>query len=306
MMEYVGIDVSKRELVVHLLAAGQTRTLGNGPEGCAALVTWLAGLTCHRIVLEATGGYERGALRALEHAGLPAVRIEPRRVKALAAALGLKAKTDPIDAQVLARAARVLDLPLRSAAEPAREALRALVDLRADLIAQRDDNRRRLRQAEHPIVVATLRSLIDSVQAQLDALKPAVATQMALCDAPALSSAPGLGPVTRATLMARLPELGRIDRREIAALVGIAPFNNDSGTRSGKRAIRGGRADLRRVLYMATWAAVRAKSAIADVYQRLVERGKPPKVAIVACMRKYLTMLNAMSRDGTQWAPSIR
>jgi transposase len=305
MKENVGIDVAKEELVVHALVSGVTWQAPNSPEGWSGLVARLAGMNCHRIVLEASGGYERGILRALERAGLPVARIEPRRVKALARALGLKAKTDPIDARVLALAARTLDLPLRPAADPAREALRALVDLRVGLVAQRDDNRRRLKQVEHPTVIATLKSIIDSLQAQLKALEAAITEQMAACSAPALASAPGLGRVTRATLLARLPELGQLGRRQIAALVGVAPFNNDSGTRSGKRSVRGGRGDLRRVLYMATWAAVRAKSAIATCYRRLIERGKPPKVAIVACMRKYLTMLNAMSRDGTQWAPVV-
>jgi transposase len=303
MEENVGIDVAKDELVVHALIMGTTWQVPNSPEGWSALVVQLAGTTCHRIVLEASGGYERGVLRALQQAGLPVVLIEPRRVKALARALGFKAKTDPIDARVLALAARALELPLRPAADPARDALRALVDLRAGLVAQRDDNRRRLKQVEHPTVVTVLKSIVDSLQAQLKAVEIAIAEQMAACNAPALAKAPGLGHVTRATLLARLPELGKLGRREIAALVGLAPYNNDSGTRSGKRSVRGGRGDLRRVLYMATWAAVRAKSTIASFYDQLIQRGKPPKVAIVACMRKYLTMLNAMARDQAPWQP---
>jgi transposase len=301
--ERAGIDVSKLESSVHLLPSDTAWTSENSPEGHRALIARLIEMNCEKVVLEASGGYERGLLRALAQAGLSVVRVQPRRIKALGLALGLKAKTDPIDARLLARAAHLLDPEVRQLPAPAVETLRALVGLRSSLVGQRDDNRRRLKQAELPIIQQTLRQVIDSLKAQIAALDRQIAAQLSQCPQPALSPSPGLGPVLRATLAARLPELGRLNRRQIAALTGIAPFNDDSGKHQGKRRITGGRADLRRVLYMATLGAIRGNNVLTAFYQRLVARGKPKKVAIVACMRKYLTMLNAMSRDGATWAP---
>ena len=303
MNERAGIDVSKLELSIHVLPSEAAWTSENSPEGHRALIARLIEMKCGKVVLEASGGYERGILRALAQAGLSVIRMQPRRIKALGLALGLKAKTDPIDARLLARAAHLLDPEVRPLPAPAVETLRALVGLRSSLVGQRDDNRRRLKQAELPIIQQTLRQVIDDLKAQIDALDRHIAAQLSQCPQPALSPSPGLGPVLRATLAARLPELGRLNRRQIAALAGTAPFNDDSGTHQGKRRITGGRAELRRVLYMATLGAIRANNVLTAFYQRLVARGKPKKVAIVACMRKYLTMLNAMSRDGAPWAP---
>lgn len=303
MSVFAGIDVSKPELVCHAIPAGQAWTAPNTPSGHRQLVARLSALGCTRIVLEASGGYEREVLRVLSRAGLPVVCLQARRAKALGLALGIHAKTDPIDARLLAQAAQLLDLRVHQPVDPQVEALRALVDVRVDLIAQRDDNRRRLQQAEFGAVKTVLRSIIKACQTQIDAVELKIRNQMKRCPPSRLGVAPGLGPVLRPTLMARLPELGALDRRAIASLVGVAPFNNDSGGRRGKRQIRGGRHDLRRVLYMATLGAIRAKSVLRDTYLNLVARGKPKKVAIVACMRKYLTMLNAMARDNAEWAP---
>lgn len=303
MSEFVGIDVSKPELVCHSIPAERTWTVPNTPPGHRQLRTRLRAMGCTRIVLEASGGYEREVLRVLSRADLPVVRLQPRRAKALGQALGIHAKTDPIDARLLAQAAQLLDLRVHQPVAPEIEALRALVDVRVDLIAQRDDNRRRLKQAEFGAVKAALRAVIKACQTQIHAVDRKIKEQMTRCPQSRLGVAPGLGPVVRPTLMARLPELGRLDRKAIAALVGVAPFNNDSGARRGKRQIRGGRHDLRRVLYMGTLGAIRSKSVLRDTYLRLVARGKAKKVAIVACMRKYLTMLNAMARDNAEWAP---
>lgn len=304
MLSYVGIDIAKHELVVHVLPSEQHSAFPNTPEGLAELVQWLTPQQCHRIAFEASGGYERDLLSALHQAGLPATRLSAQRPRALAQALGLKAKTDPIDARVLAVAAQLLPkqdtLPLPAHTEQLREWLQ----LRTALVGERDSHRRRLQQIRHTRVREQLQALIQVLQMQIKQVELELQALLATCSTP-LQKAPGLGPILRATLAARLPELGTLDRRQISALVGLAPYNRESGRWKGKQRISGGRPDVRRVLYMATWAAIRARSPLAQTYQRLVEAGKPKKVAVVACMRKYLTMLNAMQRDNAPWSPEI-
>lgn len=301
---YVGIDVGKHTLVICQRPGDRIWQCDNTPAGQSALVAELGALAPERILLEASGGYERGICRALRRAGLPVLRVQPRRIRALAQALGRKAKTDPLDARLLAEAAALLSLPEPRPLEPALEALRALVDWRVRLVAQRDDNRRRLHQAELAVVRTSLQRLIRLLQLEIRQLDRQIGARLKTLARP-LAAAPGLGPVLRATLAARLPELGRLNRREIAALAGTAPFNRDSGQHQGQRRIGGGRSDLRRVLYMATLTAIRISPVLAQTYQHLLDRGKRKKVAIVACMRKYLTMLNAMARDNAPWQPSL-
>jgi transposase len=298
---FVGIDVSKAELVIHLLPQAQGWTLANTPEGHARLLDALRPLACERIVLEASGGYERAVLQTLCEAGLPAVRLSAHQPRALARALGLKAKTDALDARVLAIAAQCIRTPPAATPPPPLHALRELLQLRQALVAQRDAHRRRLQQATTAVVCEQLAELIGQLQQRIAVLSRRIAQATAACSH--LPKVPGLGPILRATLAARLPELGTLDKRRIAALVGLAPFNRDSGRWRGQRRIQGGRADVRRVLYMATWAAIRAGTPLAQTYARLVAAGKPAKVAIVACMRKYLTWLNAIARDRTTYAP---
>lgn len=299
---YVGIDISKTELVVHVLPAEQCQVFANTVAGLSELTQWLSSQGCQRIVFEASGGYERGLLAALNQANLPATRLSPQRPRALAKALGLKAKTDPIDARVLAAMGQLCPLADTQALPAQAEQLREWLQLRSALVGDRDSHRRRIKQLRVGAVQAQLQAWIQALDAQIKQVEKALLTLLEASPDP-LPQAPGLGPILRATLAARLPELGSLDRRQIAALVGLAPFNRDSGRWKGQRRISGGRPDVRRVLYMATWAAIRAKSPLAQTYQRLVEAGKPKKLAVVACMRKYLTMLNAMQRDKTQWAP---
>lgn len=302
MSGYVGIDIAKGSMTVCIEPEGSRRMLQNSPAGHRQLAALLLERGPQKILLEATGGYERAVYRALHQAGLPVVRVHPRRTKALARALGLLAKTDPLDAALLARAARLLETPIRPLPTPHNEALRALVDLRAQLVGQRDDNRRRRQQAPTATVSAVLERLIQTLDAEIKALDRQLHKALEALPA-ALQPAPGLGPVLRATLAAHLPELGTLNHRQIAALVGLAPYNHDSGKQQGRRTIYGGRAAIRRVLYMATWASIRAGSVLAQRYNNLIARGKPSKVAIVACMRKFLIMLNAMARDHAPWQP---
>ena len=256
-----------------------------------------------RVAFEASGGYERDLLDALHQAGVAAVRLPARRPRALARALGLKAKTDALDARVLALAAQMLPATTTPPATAPVQELREWLQLRTALVQERDNHRRRIQQVRQASVQTFLRSVIDSLQQRIAEVEQQLRCALERCPVQ-IAAAPGLGPILRATLAARLPELGQLDRRQIASLIGLAPYNRDSGRWRGQRCIGGGRADVRRVLYMATWAAIRARSPLAQTYQRLVAAGKPKKLAVTACMRKYLTMLNAMARDQAPWAPA--
>lgn len=302
MHSHVGIDVAKDTLVVHVLPYERAWSVPNTEEGRAALLADLRPLQCQRIVFEASGGYEYALLQALHQAGLPAIRLSAQRPRYLARALGLTAKTDALDARLLALAAQLL--PHRPTPPLAADAqrLREWLQLRAALVQERDGHRRRAQQVQSAPVRDMLQQLIHTLQGQIAQVDAQLRQGLAQDPQP-LPKVPGLGPILRATLKARLPELGQLNRRQIAALVGLAPFNRDSGRWHGRRCIGGGRADVRRVLYMATWAAIRARAPLAETYQRLVAAGKPKKLALTACMRKYLSHLNAIARDNASWQP---
>lgn len=302
MNSHAGIDVAKHELVVHLLPSELAWAVPNASEGLVELVGQLKAARCERIVFEASGGYEHELLQALHQADLPAVRVSAHRPRALARALGLKAKTDALDARLLAIAAQLLPNPATTPLPAPTQALRDWLQLRTALVSDRDGHRRRCQQVVSEPVKVHLQQLIELLNTQIKQVEVHIKHCLEQDPEP-LPATPGLGPILRATLKARLPELGKLDRRNVAALVGLAPFNRDSGKWKGKRCIGGGRADVRRVLYMATWAAIRAGTPLARVYQRLVAKGKPKKLALVACMRKYITWLNAMARDNTDWSP---
>ena len=304
MGSYVGIDVAKLELVVHVLPQEQGNVFANSAAGLTELVSWLQQMPCQRIVFEASGGYEQALLKHLHQVNLPAVRLPAQRPRELARALGVKAKTDALDARVLAVAAQLLPAALTEPLPEATAILREWLQLRSAFVSERDSHRRRLQQLQAPVVQTFLQNWIDKLQAQIKDLDKLLA-KLASAEPSSLGKAPGLGPILRATLAARLPELGRLDRRQIAALVGLAPYNRDSGRWRGQRRIAGGRADVRRVLYMATWSAIRGDQALALCYQHLVAAGKPKKLAVTACMRKYLTRLNAMKRDNAPWIAGI-
>lgn len=304
----VGIDIGKDCVDVALKDrhAGQfPRT----PDGLAEVVAWMHTLERPRAIVEASGGYEAIVLRTLYAADLEVILIQPRRARQFAKAMGLLAKTDAIDAVVLAAMA---EAPLR---DPAWEAppehvadLRALVDARRKLVAERDALTLRVRSAR-PIVREPLERLREAIKAEIGELQRRIQALIdhhpdLTRDAKTLTETKGIGAVTASTLLARLPELGHLNRRKIAALVGTAPMNNDSGKHAGHRTIRGGRADVRTVLYMATLVATRHNDHIKAFYQRLLGRGKAKKVAIVACMRKLLIHLNSQLRRARR-APTL-
>lgn len=300
MTQWVGIDVAKATLAVHVLPQGEHFTVDNRDAGWAQLLARLAPQAV--VALEATGGYEQGVIDALLAQGRAVMRFSPDRVKAFIRSGGRRAKTDALDAEQLARMARAFPAHPRLVADAARGYARDLLHRRDQLVAQRDDERRRLHQASGAAAASierVLRMLRQELATITTALRAALTAVIPGEDP--LLQVPGIGPITQATLRLDLPELGRLRGRQIAALAGVAPFNADSGQRRGKRFVQGGRARLRRTLYMATVSAVRCNAAIKARYQRLRAAGKPAKVALVACMRALLVALNALIRDGTPW-----
>ncbi|MGY4535146.1 transposase [Pseudomonas sp. TE3786] len=221
--------------------------------------------------------------------------------------MGRLAKTDPIDAAVLAHLAEVIEAKACEVESPEAQALRELVRRREQLVQQRDDERRRRKQACNPFVINSLNACLETLKAQISQLDRAIAEAAREVDeerCTRLREITGIGPVTVASLLTYLPELGQLDRRQIAALVGVAPYNADSGSQRGVRRISGGRPLLRRVLYMTSWSVVRRQEDFKRRYQALRQRGKPAKVALMACLRVLITRLNAMVRDGTSWQPA--
>jgi transposase len=302
-----GIDVSK----AHLDAAwaGRTERVSNDAGGWDALAAKFKADGVDVVVMEATGGYENAAACALQAAGLAVVVLNPRQARDFAKALGELAKTDRIDARVLEQFAGVIarhpqrERYIRELPEAQRSHLAALVMRRRQLLAMRTEEANRLELA-HRATQRSLRAMLKAIDKQLAAVDHDIDQHMQHHFkevAGLLESAPGIGDVSTSTLVALLGELGQLPRRPIAKLVGVAPLARDSGTHRGARAVWGGRSEVRTVLYMATLTAIRHNPAIRQFHQRLIAKGKPSKVAIVACMRKLLTILNAMVRDGTCW-----
>jgi transposase len=307
-MSFIGLDVAKATLDYACRPTGGAGTVPNDDQGIRALVERLSPHQPTLIVLEATGGYEAAVVAALATAGLPVVVANPRQVRDFARATGQLAKTDAIDAQVLALfAERVRPAP-RPLPDAAAQALDALLTRRRQLVEMLTAERNRLLVAR-PAVRRDLQQHIRYLERRLreadDDLHTAVKTSPLWCvKDDLLQSVPGVGRVVSLTLLAELPELGRLSAKEIAALVGVAPLARDSGTLRGKRLVYGGRASVRAVLYMAALVASKCNPVIRAFYQRLRAAGKPAKVALTACMRKLLVILNAMARSGTPWNPT--
>lgn len=302
---YVGIDVSKEGLDVAVRPAGSGWRATNDEGGIRELVARVRALAPTLLVLEATGGYERAIVAALAAAALPVVVANPRQVRAFARATGQLAKTDAIDAAILALFAERVRPEIRLLPAEEAQALDALLTRRRQLLEMLVAEQNRLSLARQPVRrgieqhVRWLQRQLKDVDSELDGAIHASPAWRATDNL--LQSVPGVGPVLSRTLLGELPELGRLDRKQIAALVGVAPLARDSGTYRGKRGTWGGRATIRPVLYMAAVTAARFNPVIRVFYQRLKAAGKPSKVALVACMRKLLVILNAMVRSGTAW-----
>ncbi len=299
---FAGIDVSKAQLDIALRPEGRF-TVTNDEAGIATVVERLRGTPPIVVVVEATGKLEVPLASALAAAQLPVAVVNPRQVRDFAKASGLLAKTDLLDAQILARFAEVMRPEPRPLADEQTQALAALLARRRQLIEMLTAETNRLSAASKPVRKTWLERELAHTDTNL---------AHAIGESPVwrekddlLRSAPGVGPVLATTLLAELPELGALDRKQIAALVGVAPLNRDSGTLRGKRTIWGGRAQVRAVLYMAAVVAARCNPVIRAFFQRLLAAGKAKKVALTACMRKLLTILNAMMKHRTPWRTQV-
>ena len=306
---FVGIDVSKATLDVMVLPEERYFQVSRDEAGVEQLLATLKPLGVTLIVLEATGGLERPVVMALAAAGLQVVTINPRQAREFARATGTLAKTDAIDAKLLARLGQVLRPQVRPLKDAETQALQALATRRSQLVEMLAMERNRLHSATSRVkpdiqahiewLSKRLKDVDDDLQRQIDT------TDAFRVKDEIIRSVPGAGRVLSTTLLASLPELGRLNRREIAALVGVAPLNCDSGTMRGKRRVWGGRAAVCTVLYMATISAIRCNPDIRAFHERLRAAGKQPKVAITACMRKLLTVLNAMVKSNSTWQSAM-
>lgn len=299
--KYVGIDVSKDKLDVAIWGEKKCLEVANSKKGITKLVKQMLALAPTLIVVEATGGYEEAVVMALFEAGLPVALVSPQRVRQYAKAKGLLAKTDQIDAQVLADFGKKLQPRLLVGKSEERRRLSALLGRRKQLkeMLQAEKNRLRTRDLW---LQESLERLIRCLKAELEAVNEEIEQFLREHkdleeQEKLLRTAKSIGRVTATTLLADLPELGQLDRKEIAALVGVAPMNRDSGRKRGQRKTQGGRPDVRCALYMSTLTGIRYNPILKAQYEQLVKRGKEKKVAITACMRKILTILNAMMRD---------
>lgn len=302
----VGIDVSKTILDVKAIPVNHAWRFANDPAGIGELVQVLTPLAPVLLILEATGGLEIPVTAALSVAGLPVAIINPRQARDFAKAVGRLAKTDRLDADLLARFGQTLRPAVRPLKADAAQSLSALLTRRSQVVAMLTAEKNRLSSAFNPAVREDLQTHIQWLETRLKALDQDL--DQAVRNTPLwrgqedlLRSFTGIGPVASRTLLAHLPELGTLNRKQIAALVGVAPFNRDSGTRHGKRCVWGGRAQVRCILYMASLTAVRHNPVIKAFYERLTHAGKVPKVALTACMRKVLTILNAMVKHHVPW-----
>ena len=310
---FVGIDVSSQTLEVASSNQAKTWQLPNDTGGLESLVSRLLESKPALVVLEATGGYEFETACALQAAGLAVAVVNPRTARDFARAMGALAKTDALDARMLAAFARVLhqhperERFVKPLADAELQRLQALVLRRRQLVQMITSERQRMR-VSHVAARPSIERVIDFLKTELGDSDAEVAAHVQRHHAElaaALTSVPGIGAASVAVLLAELPELGKLDRRRVAALVGVAPLNRDSGQMRGQRSIWGGRADVRRTLYMATLTAVRHNPIVKTHYERLLAAGKRKKVALVACMRKLLTMLNAIAKQGSTWDPTL-
>lgn len=306
---YVGIDVAQAHWDVAVLPTGEAWQVGTDEASLTALVARLQALGPRLVVLEATGGLELRLAAALGLGGLPVAVVNPRQVRDFARATGRLAKTDRLDAAVLAHFAAAVRPAVHPLPDAATRALEALVTRRRQLVEMLTAERNRRRsaplalQGELDAHIAWLRQRLQHLDRELGRTikhSPLWREQDDL-----LRSVTGVGPVLATTLLSELPELGRLNRQQVAALVGVAPLNRDSGTRRGRRTVWGGRAQVRAALYMAALVASRHNPRLRAYYQRLLAAGKPKKVALVACMRKLLTILNALLRDRTRYQPDV-
>jgi len=309
-MNVVGIDIAKHHFDLHLLPEGTTARYTNDSQGIHQCRLFLAQSQPERIVLEATGGYETALTVELQNVGMPVIVINPRRLRDYAKSTGQMAKTDQIDARIIAEFATNLRPTVRELPDAKARQLKAFLARRDQLLGLHVAERNRLEHTTDPLLVKTIRQLLRIVAKQIAVLDQTIAAQVEADEklqrkAQILDSVPGLGQTTAAMLVTQLPELGRLNRRQIAALVGLAPMNRDSGQFRGKRMTGGGRVRVRTALYMPMLAAIRHNPKIRKFYQHLLDNGKAKMLALVAAMRKLLTILNTLIEKNQLWNPEI-
>jgi transposase len=304
---FVGIDVSKARVDVHVRPDGAAFFSATDTEGLAELVRRLTPLRPTLVVVEASGGYEGVIAATLAEAGLPVAIVNPRQVRKFAGAIGRLAKTDAIDAAVIAHFAQAVRPAARPLPDDLSVRLAEVMARRRQLVVMINAEKQRLAKAQDRIAQRSFKAVLKSLEAERARIDRAIdklieASPLWCAQQDLLKSVPGVGNILARTLIAELPELGRVDRHQIAALAGVAPMNRDSGRYRGKRKIQGGRVEVRAPLYMACLVAIRHNPALKAFYRRLRDAGKPARLALVAAMRKLLTILNAMLRDGKSWA----
>jgi transposase len=304
---FIGVDVSKSWVDVHVRPDGTALRCDTDGDGLAELVRRLTPLAPALVVMEASGGYESIVAVTLAEAGLSVAIVNPRQVRRFAEAVGRLAKTDAIDAAVIAHFAQAVRPPVRPLPDASIAQLQELLGRRRQLVVMVNAERQRLARAESAVTQRSHKAMLRSLEGERERIDRAIdklvkASPMWCAKLDLLTSVPGIGDIVARTLLAELPELGCVDRHQIAALAGVAPFSRDSGRRKGKRFIRAGRVQVRAPLYMACLVAIRHNPQLRAFYQRLRHSGKPPKLAIVAAMRKLLTVLNAMMRDNKPWS----
>lgn len=304
---FIGIDIAKETLDVASSPSGLSRRLAHSEEAITELIGELTRCPVSLVVMEATGGLETRLASRMAAAGLPVAVVNPRQVRDFGKATGKLAKTDQLDATLIAQFAAAIRPQVRSLPDDEARSLAALVKRRAELVQMRMQEKLRLTHAsgapragikEH---ILWLTERIGQLDVAITASVRASSIWRTRDDL--LKAIPGIGQVTRTLLIARLPELGALHRKQIAALAGLAPFNRDSGKHKGSRSIFGGRSEVRTVLYMAALSAIRCNAVIRTFYKRLTDAGKPFKVALTACMRKLLTIMNAMLKNNQPWNP---
>ena len=305
---FIGIDIAKDTIDIHVLPSGESWTVGTTPPELLETVDRLAALKPTNIVMEATGGYEARLAPSLATIGLPVAVVNPRQVRDFARALGILAKTDAIDAQVLALFAEKVQPECRPLPTDDEQVLKELLSRRRQLVDMRTAESNRRQHIVSQQVYESITTLIESINHQLDDIEREIDNRIKISPIwrakdKLLQSVPGIGKTTASMLIVALPELGTLNRRQIASLVGLAPMNRDSGTFRGRCKITGGRASIRAGLYMPILSAVRCNPKIKPFYDRLISAGKLEKVALTACMRKQLTILNAIVRENQPWYP---
>lgn len=304
----VGVDICKATLDVHLYPAGVARQFANNAKGFKALLDWLGDRCIARVVFEPTGRYHHDFERRLSSAGLSLAKVNPRQARRFAEAIGCNAKTDAVDAAMLARMGALLELPARPIASEALDNMKELQVARLGLIKDRTAARNRAHVCRSPLLKRQAAQRLAQIDHQIAAidleLKASLTRDQGLAARfDVLLSIPGIGETTAIAMLIDMPELGTLDSKQVASLAGLAPIARDSGNHRGKRHIRGGRAGLRHALYMPALVAARFNPDLKAKYSALIAAGKPPKVAIIAIMRKLVVLANSLLRTGRNWAP---